>query len=202
MGRADDRHPWRASSRCRAGNQRCLGRQWRDRSGGFRVCRQPWRSGRGRPLDRRRDSSAGQLARGEPLALGTRRAASALGMDSIRPAREDFQSHVVVFRHWRPVNFAGQTTLDRGRSLQMLFHRENVRLDAAHPSITIEFPPVVADNFRLLIARSSNKEIPELHAAERNPGLWRVGRPADCRSEAHAGPPTRRNARRAAARRD
>ena len=127
-------------------------------------------------------------------------AASALGMDSIRPAREDLQSYALVFRHRHPVDFAGQCMVDGGRSLQTLFRRENAQLDAAHPSITVEFPPVVTDNFRLLITRSSNKDLPKLHATERNPGLWPMGGPADRSDEAHAGPPTRRNARRAAAR--
>jgi hypothetical protein len=59
-----------------------------------------------------------------------------------------------------PVDFVGQSTLDRGCSLQMLFRRENAQLDAVHPSVTVEFAPVVTDNFRLLITRSSNKDFP------------------------------------------
>ncbi|MGA2656693.1 MAG: hypothetical protein ABSH34_04140 [Verrucomicrobiota bacterium] len=71
-----------------------------------------------------------------------------------RPARI---SQVTLWRSdiGSPVDFAGQSTPD-GRSLQTLFRRQAVRLDAAHPSATIEFNPVVTDNFRLLITRSSN----------------------------------------------
>jgi hypothetical protein len=76
-----------------------------------------------------------------------------------RPAR----IHRIVL--WRadigaPVDFAGQYTPDHRRSLKTLFTRKNVLLGAAHPSVAVEFPPVVADNFRLLITRSSNKEFP------------------------------------------
>ena len=59
-----------------------------------------------------------------------------------------------------PVDFAGQCTVAGGRSLQTLFRRENAPLDAAHPSLTVAFAPVVTDNFRLLITRSSNKDYP------------------------------------------
>ena len=59
-----------------------------------------------------------------------------------------------------PVDVAGQSTLDGGRSLHTLFRKENIQLDAAHPSVAVAFPPVVADNFRLLITRSSNKNFP------------------------------------------
>ena len=59
-----------------------------------------------------------------------------------------------------PVDFVGQSTLDHGRTLRTLFRQENAQLDAAHPSVTVEFAPVVTDNFRLLITRSSNKEYP------------------------------------------
>lgn len=60
-----------------------------------------------------------------------------------------------------PVDFAGQSLPNGGRSLQTLFRREKARLDAANPSVTVEFPPVVTDNFRLLITRSSNAEFPD-----------------------------------------
>jgi hypothetical protein len=76
-----------------------------------------------------------------------------------RPAR----IHRVVL--WRadvgsPTDFAGQTSVDRYHSLRTLFSRKDVVFDAQHPSCAAEFAPVVTDNFRLLITRSSNKDFP------------------------------------------
>jgi hypothetical protein len=76
-----------------------------------------------------------------------------------RPAR----IHRVVL--WRadlgsPVDFVGQYTPDNGRTLVTLFRREGVAFSADHSSEAADFPPVVADNFRLLITRSSNHDFP------------------------------------------
>ena len=60
-----------------------------------------------------------------------------------------------------PADFVGQATLDQGRSFQTLFQKTNVRVSAAQPSIAVEFPPVVADNFRLMITRSSEAGHPD-----------------------------------------
>ena len=80
----------------------------------------------------------------------------------IRFSRPALINHVTLWRAdiGAPVDFDGQFTPDRGRTLRTLFRRKNVLLDAAHPSYTVSFAPVVADNFRLLIFRSSNPQFP------------------------------------------
>ncbi len=77
-----------------------------------------------------------------------------------KPAR----IHKVVL--WRadigaPVDFVGQTTIDQGRTLTTLFTCRDVALDADNRHVAVEFAPIVTDNLRLLITRSSNKDFPQ-----------------------------------------
>ena len=80
----------------------------------------------------------------------------------IRFARPDLISHVTLCRAdiGAPVDFDGQFTPDQGRTITTLFHSKNVVLDAAHPTFSAAFAPVLTDNFRLLIFRSSNQQFP------------------------------------------
>ncbi len=99
-----------------------------------------------------------------------------------RPAR----IHRVVL--WRadigsPTDFVGQTSADHFHSLRTLFTRTGVVFDAQHPSCAADFAPVVTDNFRLLITRSSNRDFPNYTQASELQvfGEW-------------AGPPPRKQA--------
>lgn len=71
--------------------------------------------------------------------------------------------HKVVL--WRadigsPVDVEGQWSPDHGRTVHPLFVRKGLALTAKNPSVEIEFPPVISDNFRLYITRSSNPDFP------------------------------------------
>lgn len=59
-----------------------------------------------------------------------------------------------------PVSVIGQYSADRGRSLRQLFARDKIPADAYRPALTVDFDPVVADSFRLVILRSSNERFP------------------------------------------
>ncbi len=77
-----------------------------------------------------------------------------------------------------PVDFIGEYLPRNGEACRQLFKCRNVNLDSAHPSISVRFPPVVSDNFRLFITRSSNKQFPNYCQASELQvfGEW-VGKP-------------------------
>ncbi len=58
-----------------------------------------------------------------------------------------------------PVSVRGQYSADLDRSLQPLFTRDNIVPKGLEP-ITVDFKPVIAHSFRLVILQSSNKQFP------------------------------------------
>ncbi len=76
-----------------------------------------------------------------------------------RPARID---KMVLWRAGigSPVDFVGEYLPPHGSACRVLFRKTNVQLDRSHPSVTVNFPSVVSDNFRLFITRSSNTQFP------------------------------------------
>jgi hypothetical protein len=59
-----------------------------------------------------------------------------------------------------PVDFTGEFSLDGGFTFQTLFAATNRSMTPGEFAITNTFAPVVADNFRLRILRSSHREYP------------------------------------------
>jgi hypothetical protein len=80
----------------------------------------------------------------------------------IRFAKYARIDHVTLWRAdiGSPVDFVGEYLPPHSGKLRILFKCRNVNLDQNHPSITINFSPVVSDNFRLFITRSSNLQFP------------------------------------------
>jgi len=77
-----------------------------------------------------------------------------------RPA----EIHEVVL--WRadigaPVDVAGQWSPDHGQTVKTVFVKNGLTLDDSHTSAVIDFPPVVTDNLKIVINRSSNRQFPD-----------------------------------------
>jgi len=80
----------------------------------------------------------------------------------VRLARPATIHRVVLWRSdiGSPVDFCVQTAKARGTALITLATRRGLAFSAEHPSESLEFEPVVTDNLRLLITRSSNPDFP------------------------------------------
>ena len=60
-----------------------------------------------------------------------------------------------------PVDFVGECSMDGGLTFETLFTVTDNRMDAETSTVEQSFAPVVTDNFRLRIERSSNMQHPE-----------------------------------------
>jgi hypothetical protein len=80
----------------------------------------------------------------------------------VRLARPASIHRVVLWRAdiGSPVDFKVQTARAHGTELLTLGTRQGVAFSAAQPSETIDFDPIVTDNLRLLITKSSNPDFP------------------------------------------
>ena len=65
-----------------------------------------------------------------------------------------------------PVEFSGQYLPEGSDKFDTLFHVQRAQFDAQTLACTVAFKPVVASNFRLVIARSTASETPQSWVAE------------------------------------
>ena len=65
-----------------------------------------------------------------------------------------------------PVEFSGQCLADGNGTFDTIFHVEDARFDSNTLSYTVNFKPVVASNFRLMIKRSAVSVTPQSWIAE------------------------------------
>ncbi|HTV43048.1 MAG TPA: hypothetical protein VMF08_20960 [Candidatus Sulfotelmatobacter sp.] len=65
-----------------------------------------------------------------------------------------------------PAEFSGQYLPDGSGTFQTFFHIPDARFDPETHSLTIKFPPVVTDNFRLMIERNTASVTPDSWVAK------------------------------------